>query len=343
MERQGARCGFALAFWMLWLVNPAWADLEICNDTYDSQSVAIGYKLDGGWVSEGWWQLEPEACVSPILGPLKFRFYYYLAQGDGWKFDHDRVSFCTQADVFTIRGDGGCEQRGYDRSYFAKIDVGKGAAGYTQLVGEHSTLSSKGAESETAQPAEGVWGIPYRGEAIFHGCTSLFQRAKRTCFFVGGGRKFNVLEDGRTSEEIFEVIDLLAPGDPVRLEGDWAGRFDTTVDVVLRHLETRPANAEDLILKRLQGNWYSVKDANDQFKVFGSGRQNSYDGSLTSMEYLSVMRYCGEFDSEGPYLYTWDSQGGTGLCYVVKELTDNDLVLNYLPRGTELRYRKLGP
>lgn len=341
MERQGGRFGLALAFWLLWLITPAWAELEICNDTDAPHSIAIGYKLDGGWVSEGWWQLEPAACISPILGDLEYRYYYYLAQSLGWEFEHDRVLFCTEPQVFTIRGDGDCEQRGYSKSYFAKIDTGKDAAHFTQNVSDRSAYSNGGAAKGEALRTEGVWGIPYRGEVIFHGCTAWFQRAKRTCSFVGGGRIFNVLEDGRTSVAIFDAIDLLLPGDPVQLEGDWAGRFDTTVEVVLRHLEARPANAEDLVLKRLQGSWYSVKDAKDQFSVLGSGRQNSYDGSLTSMEYLSVMRYCGEFDSEGPYLYAWDSQGGTGLCYVVHELSDNELVLSYLPRGTELRYRRL--
>lgn len=340
MRWQSSKVAFTLGLLILWLAAPAKADLEICNDTESKQSVAVGYKLDGDWVSEGWWALEPGSCVIPIAGELKYRFYYYRAEAAGWDFKHDRISFCTADTLFTVRGDGECEPRGYVKSYFAKVDTGKGTDRFTQLLSDHLTRISGQAGSDSDTLA-GTWGMPFTGDANFHGCTPLFDRAQRVCSFVGGGRKFNVSDDGRTGKALFATLETMTPGEPVQLEGDWSARFESTVELVLRRVSPRPANSEDEILFKLAGRWYSVADANDQFTVFGSGRQNTYDGSQTSMEYLSVMQHCGEFLTEGPYLYAWDSQGGTGLCYVVHELTHNELVLTYLPRGTQLHYRKV--
>ncbi len=335
-----AKIASALAFWIFWLVGPAWAELEICNDTAARHKIAIGYKQDGHWVSEGWWQLAPSACIAAVKGDLDFRFYYFRAESPGRLFQHDRLSFCTRDGLFTIAGDNDCARRGYEKSYFAKIDVGRGTTHYSQSLSTHSIQSEGQAEAKIPS-SPGTWGLPFKGEAMFHGCSPVFRGTERFCAFVGAGRVFTVTEDSRTPAEIFTILRNMTPGTPVQIEGDWFSLYDNAVSLVLRSVQERAPNTQDQIHKKLQGEWYSVVDPNDEFTVVGSGRQNRYRGALTSMEYLSVMPYCGEFNTKGQYLYAWDSQGGTGLCYAIKEVSEMELVLIYLPRGTELRYYRL--
>lgn len=331
---------FLLGLWILWLAVPAHAGLELCNDTVAPQSVAVGYKQDGDWVSEGWWELKPGACVTSVAGELKYRFYYFRAESPGWEFRHDRLSFCTSDVLFTVRGDGECEERGYEKSYFAKIDTGKDAQHFKQTIAGHLRQSSN-RQDENFEARSGTWGIPYAGDVNFHACSRLFGQRKQVCSFVGNGRVFNVTDDGRTDPAVFASLSELALGAPVHLEGDWAARFENSVELVLYRLTPRSETSNDRLLMNLAGAWSSVADARDQFRVVGSSRRNSYDGFETLVEYISVMNYCGENQEEGPYLYAWDSQGGTGLCYVIRALTDRDLVLIYLPRGTELRYQRI--
>ncbi len=41
----------------------AHADLKLCNKTESRVGVALGYKDKQGWVTEGWWTVEPQKCV----------------------------------------------------------------------------------------------------------------------------------------------------------------------------------------------------------------------------------------------------------------------------------------
>lgn len=330
----------ALAFWIFWLVSPARAELEICNDTEALHNVAIGYKQEGGWVSEGWWQLAPSACFTAIKGELEFQFYYYRAESPDHIFEHDRLSFCTYENLFAITGDNDCVRRGYEKSYFAKIDVGKGTESFSQPISIHSKrIEGQAKPDQYSNP--GAWGTAFQADVVFHGCSPLFRGTDWFCSFVGAGRLYMVHQDPRNSTEIYNILRKMAPGAPVQIEGDWFGLYDNSVQLVLRSVVERAPNYEDEIYKKLQGDWYSVADPNDEFTVIGSGRQNRYGGALTSIEYISVLPTCGAFETKGDYLYAWSIHGGTSLCYAIKELSQTELVLIYLPRGTELRYHRL--
>ena len=56
----------------LGLAGTAEAGLEICNNTSLEQTVAIGYKGDTDWTSEGWWNIAPGACSTLVDGDLQF-------------------------------------------------------------------------------------------------------------------------------------------------------------------------------------------------------------------------------------------------------------------------------
>ncbi|MEM6664781.1 MAG: DUF1036 domain-containing protein, partial [Pseudomonadota bacterium] len=106
--------------------NPARADLRICNSTENRIGVAIGYKDDRGWATEGWWNISGVACETLLRGPLATRYYYiYAIDYDGGGEWNGRAFMCTQNKMFTIRGINDCEQRGFDRTGFLEIDTGE--------------------------------------------------------------------------------------------------------------------------------------------------------------------------------------------------------------------------
>ncbi len=55
------------------------AVLAACNETANLVSVALGYRAERGWMSEGWWQTPPGDCRVLYQGDLQSRFYYLHA------------------------------------------------------------------------------------------------------------------------------------------------------------------------------------------------------------------------------------------------------------------------
>ncbi|KMW58160.1 hypothetical protein AIOL_003131 [Candidatus Rhodobacter oscarellae] len=111
----------------------AWG-LEVCNATQHIQAVSIGYQGPEGWTSEGWWNIDPEACVIPIGDPLEKQYYYYRAEIDAGDFTIGNYNFCTTGEAYTIVGDTDCEARGYVTESFAEIDIGAGTASFSFVL-----------------------------------------------------------------------------------------------------------------------------------------------------------------------------------------------------------------
>jgi len=111
--------GASLAF-----SGPAQADLRVCNQTANVVSVALGYRAERGWMSEGWWQTPPGDCRVLYQGELQRRFYYVHAVDDigGGAWD-GQVFMCTRDETFTIFGVEDCLARGYERTGFFEIDT----------------------------------------------------------------------------------------------------------------------------------------------------------------------------------------------------------------------------
>jgi uncharacterized membrane protein len=118
---------FAAAFGVPVLAPvPAIADLRVCNMTTSRIGVAVGYRDQQGWLTEGWFNLRPNACEAVLKGDLTFRYYYVHA------IDYDRggewsgSSFmCTREREFTVRGFENCLARGFERTGFFEIDTGE--------------------------------------------------------------------------------------------------------------------------------------------------------------------------------------------------------------------------
>lgn len=131
-------------------VAPAEASLRICNKTASRVGVAVGYKDEQGWVTEGWWNMVPGACETLIEGPLAARYYYLRA------VDYDRggewggpYQLCAFAKVFTIRDTKDCTTRGYEQAGFFEIDTGDLSTWTVQLTDPGRSNQDQGAQKVT--------------------------------------------------------------------------------------------------------------------------------------------------------------------------------------------------
>jgi len=124
----------ALVSWLS-AMGVARADLRLCNKTTSQIGVAIGYKDDKQWITEGWWNLPAESCETLVSGPLISRFYYVYAidyqQGGEWG---GKAFMCTRDKEFTIRGIEDCITRGFEKTGFFEIDTGEQRSWTVQLT-----------------------------------------------------------------------------------------------------------------------------------------------------------------------------------------------------------------
>lgn len=102
------------------------ADLKLCNTTASRVGIALGYKDDKGWATEGWWNIASHTCEVLLKGSLIARYYYVHA------IDYDRGGewsgnsyLCTNDKSFTIRDVKDCAKRGHRRAGFFEIDTGE--------------------------------------------------------------------------------------------------------------------------------------------------------------------------------------------------------------------------
>lgn len=106
-------------------VTAAKADFRVCNKTTSRVGIAIGYKADRDWTTEGWWTIDAENCATILAGPLVGRYYYMYAidydQGGVW--GGNTAFLCTQEKEFTIEGVNDCVARGFQRTGFKEVDT----------------------------------------------------------------------------------------------------------------------------------------------------------------------------------------------------------------------------
>jgi uncharacterized membrane protein len=135
-RRCGALLGGALVAVAATLVSqPAAADFRLCNNTTSRVGIALGYKENESWTTEGWWNLAPRSCETLMRGALVARFYYIYA------VDYDRSGewaghafMCTRDKEFTIKGTEDCLARGFDKTGFFEVDTGEQPSWTVQLT-----------------------------------------------------------------------------------------------------------------------------------------------------------------------------------------------------------------
>ncbi len=122
-------------FVTLCFASEAKADLRLCNKTESQVGVAIGYRQQTDWITEGWWNLPANSCETLVPGPLVSRFYYiYAVDYDQFGEWGGRAYMCTREKEFTINGIEDCVARGYERTGFFEIDTGEQASWTVQLT-----------------------------------------------------------------------------------------------------------------------------------------------------------------------------------------------------------------
>jgi len=310
------------------------AGLELCNGTNVRHSVAIGYKSGETWVSEGWWNIEPGACATPVGGELKLRFYYFRAEAAGHAFVDEDYAFCTQSAAFTIEGDETCAARGYEQKMFRQIDTGE-ARHFTYTFGP----SVSPASSPAPQDQPGQWGEPYfSATAIFQECA--IGGGMPQCSFHADGTKFYVYDEGRTPEGIMAALRGYLPGTPIEVSGDLEAVYDTSAEVVLRGLRPRAYNRWDSMLRMMQGSWTDPNDIDTQFDITGSEMETSYQGKFLGREYLSMSDSCEGMTGQD-FLLRREEESGDIYCFTFQELSEERFVLTYLPRGNSHYFVRL--
>ncbi|MEP2121155.1 DUF1036 domain-containing protein [Bauldia litoralis] len=109
--------------------------LRLCNKTPSRVGIAIGYKEDRRWTTEGWWNVDASSCETLMAGPLVSRFYYVYAidydQGGTWG---GKAAMCTRDKMFTIHGIEDCVARGFERTGFFEVDTGEQRSWTVQLT-----------------------------------------------------------------------------------------------------------------------------------------------------------------------------------------------------------------
>jgi uncharacterized membrane protein len=109
--------------------------LRLCNRTASRVGVAIGYKENRQWITEGWWNVAADTCETLVAGALVSRFYYVYAvdydQGGVWG---GKALMCTRDKMFTIHGIEDCVARGFERSGFFEVDTGEQKSWTVQLT-----------------------------------------------------------------------------------------------------------------------------------------------------------------------------------------------------------------
>ena len=134
---------------LAWTALPAAADFRICNGTKSCVGVALGYKDNEGWTTEGWWNLPSGNCETLLRGTLGARYYYVYAvnydRGGEWS---GQAFMCTRDKEFTIRGTADCLARGFDRTGFFEIDTGEQPAWTVQLTDAGEATPRAGVPSQ---------------------------------------------------------------------------------------------------------------------------------------------------------------------------------------------------
>ena len=115
--------------------QPARADFRLCNNTSSRVGIAIGYKENDSWTTEGWWNVAPRNCETILRGGLVARFYYIYAvdydRGGEWS---GQAYMCSKEKEFTIKGTEDCLARGFDRTGYFEVDTGDQPSWTVQLT-----------------------------------------------------------------------------------------------------------------------------------------------------------------------------------------------------------------
>lgn len=331
------------------------AGLEICNDTDARQSVAVGHMADGAWTSEGWWNIAPGACVTPLRGDLTNRYYYIRAETSGRPLVEGDAVFCTERAAFTIAGQDNCDDRGHARAGFRRIDTGETARHYTlRLTGAATGKRAEEAPMKAPMKApvqagpvvwesgliQGQAGEPFTETARFQGCGVI--DGAEYCAFHASGWKWFAWYGGPTSDVFLDRLQALTVGRHVRIVGDIVSYGDISVEIALSRVELPGGDGpQEGWFQALQGAWVSVDDPAWRIEVAGSEMYDSYGGTDRGVHYWRFAEGCDDAPPEaGPALLRTVPETQETLCYLPDRIDACRWEMFYAGRGNLLRFRR---
>lgn len=114
---------------LLAVSSEARAEFNVCNKTKERVAVALGYRQQGVWMSQGWWNIEPARCATLLPGKLSETKYYLYAdaKAHNW-FMGGGFRFCAKNDEFKLAGNSNCLLQGAIALGFRELPVGKDAS-----------------------------------------------------------------------------------------------------------------------------------------------------------------------------------------------------------------------
>ena len=146
---------------------PAYADLRVCNQSSNQVSIALGYRAEKGWQSEGWWVAPPTKCAIVYQGDLttvkSHYFYLYVADDIGGGAWQGNNYMCTRDESFTIFGVEDCLARGYERTGFFEVDTQNKPDWTLQLTDPTNNDTQSTDNGDQAPPDDATTGPPDQG------------------------------------------------------------------------------------------------------------------------------------------------------------------------------------
>lgn len=313
--------------------DPAAAELRFCNETSARVTVAIGYRSDGAWRSEGWWAVESGACRAAVSEPLANRFYYYRATSKLDSWTHENYFFCTTTQAFDIVGDEDCQARGYDREEFTEIKLADGVTRFTMTLTSDKTapVESKAAQPPAPAPAPraappGTHGEPYTVSGLLSHCE--VTDANVQCELHTDGWRYVATTAFHTDAALLERLLTLPTNTPMTWVGDLAGYGGANVDVTIREARVEGSDPFAQFRDNLQGFWTSNSDPNYQLLIAGGVFEEWYQNIPSDTRLMELANTCDGARGDGPYLLAHSyARDGDIRCFEVFELSRNRLSL----------------
>tara|TARA_R100000322_G_scaffold94439_5_gene59037 strand:+ start:81703 stop:82779 length:1077 start_codon:yes stop_codon:yes gene_type:complete len=339
----------------------AQAGLEFCNQTGANASVAIGYKGSGGWVSEGWWNVDAGACKTVISRDLDLSHYYWRAESTDLSWSHANYMFCTTDEAFTIVGDEDCAARGYDREGFNELEM----TGYTSFTmnltnegdGRTGNLNGGGRDPEEnivypdENPAQydsaasdvvidpvGTHGEPYSITGILSHCDVLDNGIQ--CTILADGWIY--VADSYSPTPLPMLEDLLNAGEnrAIQISGDLMDYAGQQANVTIREYSFGNPDAYSVERGLMQGWWTSVDDASYELVIYGSMFEEYYSGNPDLAAFMFYQWGCDSaFDGQIAFqLVSWD--GNEQRCASIEYVDDASMSIWVAGTMKPLRFRR---
>lgn len=324
--------------------TPALAGLEFCNKTDVTASVAIGYKGDAGWTSEGWWNVDAGECKTVVSGDLDKSHYYWRSEAKGLTWKHEKYMFCTTSDEFTIVGDEDCVARGYEREEFNEIELA-GKTSYTMnLTGSSSPSSASETTSKAPQPepvpepkptpvaedAPGTYGEPYSIAGVLSHCD--WYDAGMGCTVVADGWTYVASSYDHTKMSTLEFLEQMPPNSPVVIRGDMISYEGAEAIVTIREWDIGSADAYQGYRVAIQGYWTSEDDPDYQVLIHGSSYEEYYGNIPQDYAFMHFTDQCEASPGGSPAFNIVRRDGSSDVCMYLSGWTDTTLEL--FPAGS---------